>query len=143
MTLSKRQLRAINAKAPTVRQEFGRVRGWNGALSPVSHGATARGLLRQRFPAWTRQEHDRSARGFEQAALRLDAAWSRTWANAFQRVHGRKPTVLDYRVSGIGSVTLHENDKKLLRGLTDASNRAGKLASAHRAAGRHLRRLKA
>jgi hypothetical protein len=139
-TRSRREQRALHAKAATRRQEPGRVPGWTVPLAPSSAGRNARSLLRQRFPAWGKQEHEAAAGRFTSAADRLQAAWGERWDRAFEATHGRLPGVEDYRVSGIGSQTLPEPDQDVLRGLAHATTRAKNLADGHRAAGRHLRR---
>jgi hypothetical protein len=140
MTLPDRQRRAAWAKRGTVRQNFGRVKGWTTPISPASHGSMARSLLRRRLPGWKKEDHLAHSGRFKEAAEKLDVRWSKEWEAAFQKRYGRAPRVEDYRVSGIGDDGLAATDKTLLRGLARARSRAEQLAEAHRAAGRHLRR---
>jgi hypothetical protein len=132
--------RAAWAKRGTIRQDFGRVKGWTTPISPASHGSLAKSLLRRRLPGWKKEDHLAQAGRFKQAAEKLDAAWEKKWETAYQAKYGRPPKAGDYRVSGVGDDGLAATDKNLLRGLARARSRAEYLASAHRAAGYHLRK---
>lgn len=135
--MNDRQRRAMYAK--TRRQEPGRVRGHARPVSPAHNGRDARSLLRQRFPNYTRHDHAAAAARFRASADNLESAWGTRYEAAFKKTHGRKPHVLDYRISGVGDDRLPEADKRVLRGLAQRRTEALSLADAHEHAGRHLR----
>ena len=109
---------------------------YSGKVSVLSanDSRVAANILINLAPRMSKSEHARIASQYKDLANYLDQQWSKTADSAALRAWGRPFTILDYRVSGIGSNDFSESEKAKLRYFAHTATRAIKAAAAHKAA---------
>ncbi len=106
-------------------------------VTPLTSGAwnsqAVIALLRN-TPTWTKSDHQDVAAKHKKTAQKFERLWGKTQDAAHMERFGRKATMADYRVSGIGRDDYSEAKKNLLRKLARAISDHNILAAHHAAA---------
>jgi hypothetical protein len=87
--------------------------------------------LKTFYPKMTYAEHKQLRDHFHAGYTLAERQYGKAVNAAFMKKFGRKPTILDYKVSGIYSDALDTADKDKIRAILCQSNEALKLAYLH------------